>query len=239
MNKFAIYPFASDTIIFFLVNIQYNNASMGLFLSKTLNNNNAILGIWEITETLEYLIEHVPLSKEDQIRLESFSKIKRKLEWLCTRRLLLEMCGPKVTIVRNEFNKPLLLGSSDKISISHSGNYIAIILDKAAETGIDIQIIRDNILTIKNKFMSSVELNNVSEGNEIEHLHVYWGIKESLYKVYGRELLSFKDEILVEDFDLEESGMVNAQINKDDFQEKYTLRYEKLDNYMLVYLLNN
>ena len=34
----------------------------------------------------------------------------------------------------------------------------------------------------------------------MEHLSVYWGAKEALYKAYGRKKLEFKQHILVEPF---------------------------------------
>ena len=211
---------------------------MGLFQKKTINYN-AKLGIWKIEETIELLIENVQLSTDDQLQLKQLTHIKRKLEWLCTRKLVAELTESNVSISRNRFNKPSLIGSSSKISISHSGDYIAIILDEQEETGIDIQEIRTSIATIKFKFLDDKELNAVDLSNEIEHLHVYWGVKESLYKVYGREMLSFKNDISVEKFDFQESGEVIAKIVKADFQKEYKLHYEKLENYMLVYVMNN
>jgi 4'-phosphopantetheinyl transferase len=47
---------------------------------------------------------------------------------------------------------------SKHISISHSHDKLAIIVNEKEATGIDIELIRDKVLKIKHKFLSQIRI---------------------------------------------------------------------------------
>ncbi|MBI4946562.1 MAG: 4'-phosphopantetheinyl transferase superfamily protein [Bacteroidetes bacterium] len=210
--------------------------------------NNGKIGIWHITESLDELLKMKQLSEVDLFVLNSFSYEHRKKEWLTARILAEQLSNEKdIRIIYDEHNKPFLKNSKKHISISHSHNLLAIILDEH-ETGIDIELIKTKVLRIKEKFMSAAELKSLQKENMVEQLTVYWCAKESLYKLYGKKELAFKENLAVEPFRYSaDKGIIRGWINKSSTKRSFTLQYEKLnpiaigsgdDSYMLAYVIN-
>ncbi len=161
---------------------------------------------------------------------------KRDIERNGTYFLLNIVFNEPVDVEYTSLGKPFIKGRKSHISISHSHDKLAIIVDSKAETGIDIELIRDKVLKIKNKFLSKSEL--ISANDNIEKLIIYWSCKETLYKIYGLKEVEFIANLRVEDFILENHGTLKGEIKMGNFHKKYLLHYEKLEDYILVYVLN-
>ena len=186
---------------------------MAVFINKEAGSSGK-LAIWHITESLDELINSKYFSTEDLAFLGSLTHDRRKKEWLVARILTEELMGKKkVKIIYNEFNKPFLLNSNTHISISHSHNLLSVIINNEMETGIDIELIKPKILNISTKFMSKSEFNSLQKENLAEQLTVYWCAKESLYKLYGKKELTFKNNLFVEPFNYTGKGIINGWIN--------------------------
>lgn len=132
--------------------------------------------------------------------------------------------------------KPYLTNHSSHISISHSHDKLAIIANRQETTGIDIELIRDKVLKIKHKFLSDAEL--LEADNNIEKLITYWASKEALYKYYSLKEVDFIGKLIVYPFTFSGQGSLTGEINTDGFRKKLQLHYEKIEEYMLVYILN-
>src|SRR4051812_709367 len=95
------------------------------------------LAIWKITETLEELEDILDLIPQHEEKLPNFKYTKRKLEWICSRALVKHLL-PEITqvnIIYDLNGKPHLDTthlpqeySSYSISISHSQEYVAVIV---------------------------------------------------------------------------------------------------------------
>jgi 4'-phosphopantetheinyl transferase len=161
---------------------------------------------------------------------------KREIERAGTAFLLNKLFNSDVELDYTSLGKPFIKGRKAHISISHSHDRLAIVVNTAAETGVDIELIRDKVLKIKNKFLSEKELLDVNDN--VDKMIIYWACKEALYKIYGLKEVEFIANLLIEDFKLENSGEIKGKIKMGNFNKKYLLHYEKLDDYMLVYVLN-
>ena len=161
---------------------------------------------------------------------------KRDIEKNGTQFLLNMLFNEVVELEYNSLGKPLIKGKSEHISISHSHDKLAIIVNAVTETGVDIEQIRDKVLKIKNKFLSADELKAANDS--VEKLIIYWACKEALYKIYGLKEVEFIAHLHIENFDLKESGTIKGRIKMENFDKKYLLHYEKVEDYMLVYILN-
>jgi len=161
---------------------------------------------------------------------------KRDVEKSGTRYLLSQLLGKEVEPDYTPEGKPFLNSEKCHISISHSHDRLAILVNTREHTGVDIELIREKVLKVKHKFLNKSEIKAV--GDNIEKLIVYWGAKESLYKVYGLKEVDFARHLAVEDFDLDVEGELQGEIRLENLHKKYRLRYEKLEDYMLVYVLN-
>lgn len=209
---------------------------MTLFSINNINSNLSV-GIWEITETKEELIQKINFSTTELKELNEIKIENQKLQWLSVRMLLKEMLGIQSRIIYTKKGKPFLKNSSSKISISHSDKFVALMINKKEETGIDIEKINNKVDQIKNKFLSPNELSEINHIENLEKLHVYWGAKESLYKLYGEKELIFKADLIIAPFQYSGNGTITGRIEKNHFQRCYLLKYEKIQDYLLVYVL--
>ena len=161
---------------------------------------------------------------------------KRELEKNATVFLLEKLFSKTVNLSYNAEGKPELKEEGCHISISHSHDKLVIICNTKCDTGIDVELIRDKVLKIKDKFLSPIELDEAKDN--VEKLIIYWAAKETLYKVYGLKEVEFAKHLLVHPFELNAQGTLTGEINLESFRKKFNLHYEKLEDYILVYVLN-
>lgn len=130
-------------------------------------------------------------------------------------------------------NKPFLKDREEHISISHSHSKLVVIMNDKYNTGVDIELIRDKILNIKHKFLNDTELFYAK--NDIETLTFMWATKEVLYKIHGLKGLDFKTNLAIE---IKNNDTFLGHIITSAIKKTYLLQKEKLQNYCLVYALN-
>jgi len=211
---------------------------MPIFLHKSLPKKGE-LGLWKIEETESYFLDRLQLSSEE---LEYIHQIKGrgKIEWLASRWLLHSMSGRKTRgiCLKDEYGKPYLKDATFQISISHSWGGIAAVMAAPYEIGVDIQKFVTKIHRIAHKFMRPVEAESLEEATRLEHLHIYWGAKEALYKAYGRKKLDFKEHIHIDPFAFDlTKGICTGYAQKGDYLKYFDIFYEKIEDYYLVYAL--
>lgn len=173
--------------------------------------------------------------------LDAFAKTnnltaKREIETKGKDFLIKTLIDDDSIIIYDEKGKPHLTNDSRHISISHSHDKLAIIINENEVTGIDIELIRDKVLKIKHKFLTNAELEDT--GDNVEKLLVYWAAKETLYKIYGLKEVDFIANLFVNPFTKHNLGTIIGTIHLPDFKETFELNYQLLDNYVLVYSLN-
>lgn len=190
------------------------------------------LSLWVIEEDIEELL-HIAKNKNINIKdipeVKNQSKIK---QWLATR-LLLNNYFTDVTIVYNEKGKPFL-SNGWNISISHSGDYVVILLNEKNNCGIDIEKISNKTEKIKHKFLNESDLKKIITEQD---LTIYWSAKETLYKFYGKKEVLFIENLFIEDFSSSKNTFTGI-INMPDLKTKLNLVWEKIEDYILVYTTN-
>ena len=203
-----------------------------------IETEHARLGIWHINEKEEYFIRKMPLNDSDLAELETL-KGRRRVEWLSGRYLVHVMTGWAHEYKKDGFGKPFLKDSAYHISISHSKNFAAAIIAPQL-VGIDIQYINPKLEAVASRVMNENKFKNLSEKKRLEHLHVYWGAKEALFKAYGKKELDFKKNIIVEPFHYQDTdGYSHGTVVKDDYSQRFDIFYKKIENYILVYAIEN
>lgn len=194
--------------------------------------------MWQINETeLDSIESTLPESQ----RL-GFNKVKSlliKRQKISVQILLNKLLERQVEIEYNADGKPNLKGIDIEVSMTHSQERVAVMLSPKI-AGLDLQFIHPKIERIIPRFLSDVELNSLSAEHRLEHSHVFWGAKEALYKVYSKRRLIFSEQILIEPFEYSaEGGVIKGKVIAEGQEWSYNLKYEKIDEYMLVYLLND
>jgi 4'-phosphopantetheinyl transferase len=212
---------------------------MPLILNREVDSQTR-LGVWKIEEEKEVLKEQAELDSFEEEQYASFKSEVRKKQWLSYRVLLKKMLSPDpVCLEYDEFGKPHLSNTLSFLSISHSGDYSAVITSNTRPVGIDIERLKDRIYRIKDKFLTIEEDQNIGETNKLEKLYIIWGAKESLYKIYGRPEVEFQRDIFIEPFDYlcTGKGQCIAEMKTPGGLGKYDIFYERISDYMLVYAL--
>lgn len=158
---------------------------------------------------------------------------KRELEKKGTAFLLEKLFNKEVLLSYNTHGKPEVENENCHISISHSHDKLVIMCNQQSPTGIDIELIRDKVLKIKDKFLSKAELKDAGENTN--KLIIYWAAKEALFKYYSLKEVEFIKHLFIQPFELKTEGILVGEIRLESFNKKLDLHYEKLEDYMLVY----
>jgi len=129
------------------------------------------------------------------------------------------------------------LKDGKKISITHSNHFTGIIVSSSNAVGIDIERNREKILRIAHKFTPIKEYKTIANTDAlIRKLTIVWGCKESLYKIYEQEGLSFLNHIIINDFDLSD-GKTTGEIIFSRERTKYDISFLEFEDFTGVYAL--
>ncbi len=200
----------------------------------------SVIGIWKITESLGYFEERVHLFPREEILVAALSP-RKKMEWLASRWTLHLLSGKKDRgpCLYDKHGKPYMHGSALEISMSHSHEYVSVMIGPKP-IGIDIQKIVSKIYRIKKKFLSEEEQIIAGGDHEIESLHVMWGAKECLFKAYGKGQLPFATHIRLSPFFYnEKGGQLQGKVEKDTYFRRFEIAYQTIEDFMLVYAVED
>ncbi|WP_316798882.1 4'-phosphopantetheinyl transferase family protein [Pedobacter frigidisoli] len=213
---------------------------MPIVYNKNIDQH-SVLAIWKIEETEEELLAGLQLKQHELDIISSLNSGKRLLHWLSTRLLLRKMLNTD-EYIDCQFDgdgKPYLVNFDYHISLSHSYDYAAVMISKAHAVGVDIELIKHKIKTIKHKFLSDVELAQKQLGDNTEGLYVAWCAKEAIYKWHGKKGLEFKAHIHIKPFKLKNEGSLSAIVELPAGTRELDVNYFKTeDGYMLGYVAN-
>ncbi len=201
------------------------------------NNEEMRLAFWLISEPESFFLERTGFVDPENLKLYKHPQVR--LQWLASRLLLFQLLGEDLykTLKKDDKGKPFSVGNSIEISISHSGNLVAVAVS-LKNIGIDIQEFTPKLVKIAAKFVKAPLLSLI-EKNEFfsEAVHVHWGVKEALFKAYGSGNLDYKENLFLEwnsHYNIEGEAFI-AYVNK-SVAETYAYRatYEKVfENFLL------
>ncbi|WP_159474049.1 4'-phosphopantetheinyl transferase superfamily protein [Dyadobacter sp. 3J3] len=204
---------------------------MGLVYKKILEGD-SLLGLWEISESLEEMFEAIKLSDSDQKKLERKVNSKRKKESVAVRLLLEKMLEETHEISYDENGKPFLISTNYKISISHSEKYAAMYLVKDKSAGVDIQKIKPDIGKGIDFFLNDEEQLWVDKADFIL-INILWSAKESVYKYAGIKELDPRNNMSVNPFLAKPQGEISVHFGKEKL-ETILIHYEVFEDYVLT-----
>ena len=194
--------------------------------------------LWKIEEEADELYSKLQLDEQEKAYVEQLSHGKRHLHWLGTRVLLRKMLRTDeyIDCKVDKHGKPYLVNLPYHISMSHSFDYAAVMISKKRPVGIDIEQIKEKVERIAAKFMRPEELAFIGPENKIEQLYVCWCVKEAVYKCFGEKEVSFADNILLEPFEFNNEGVVDASLVKEETDIQYKADYLQYEDYMIGYV---
>jgi len=208
---------------------------MPLYKTITVNNSTKVY-IWKIVESFETLSEKIELTETCQKRVNNMKSNLHKRGFMSVRHLLAEAGYVDADLFYDDLGKPHLK-DGNYISITHSFNFSAIIVSNDTHVGIDIEKQRDKIVRIAHKFTPLREYKSLANHEAlVRKLTIVWGAKESLYKIYEYEGLSFLNNIYMHDFSLDDSK-ISGEVRVGGKATSYTITFLEFEGFTCVYAL--
>jgi phosphopantetheinyl transferase len=124
---------------------------MPIFFQQDIDGDTK-LAIWKIEEEEKFFLRKVPLQRE-------ITHPHKRLQHLAGRYLLKLLFPdfPTELIRIADTRKPFLEDEAYHFSISHCGDYAAVIVSRKERVGLDIEIVSDKPARIQHKFLSEAE----------------------------------------------------------------------------------
>jgi phosphopantetheinyl transferase len=187
-----------------------------------------------MTEASEELLTFFTPDELSDPAFQKFSYEKRKREWLATRALIKQMIGSPFQISYNESGKPLLSHPLyNHISISHSRDFVAVLVHQHQAVGIDIEWVNRNYAPITKKYLSEIELTQVNERPLYQCL--YWCAKEAIFKIVEESGVDFRKQIEVEAFHPEQDNLLARFISQNQ-ERTYQLQHTSFNEHCMVWV---
>ena len=105
------------------------------------------------------------------------------------------------------------------------------------ECGIDLEIVKDKVVRIKEKFLNPDELQFIDPAEEINQLYACWCAKEAVYKLQGNKGVSFLNDMRIHPFTYSPQGTMSVDLFKNGQKFTFEVFYEKFQEYMLGYVV--
>ena len=205
-------------------------------LYKTINYSPSTqILIWEITESFEELLGKVILKEKTQARLNKMKSEMHQRAFLSVRMLLKEAGYTDYELHYDEFGKPYFRDGKH-VSITHS-HHLSAIITSDETVGIDIEMQREKIIRIADKFVNPTELNRLKSfdlQDYIKKLTIKWGAKEAIFKIRNEKGISFKDHIQVNPFEIEDQK-TTAILELENIKQQFSIHFEEFEGFTLVY----
>jgi 4'-phosphopantetheinyl transferase len=192
-------------------------------------------GVWHITEEEAYFQKGVEITPEEAKDVSTLKEL-RHTEWWAVRWLLHRLTGveKRIPLAKTAFSKPFFLDHPDLFcSLSHSQGIIGALVSDV-NCGCDLQVFVEKMRRIAPRFLHEKEkkwIETFDLAVQMDLMHLFWTMKEALYKTYGLKELDFKKHIHIPPFEWD--GLGNTApgfIEKDGFSGAYHLFFGK--NYL-------
>lgn len=200
---------------------------------------NLKLALWQITETKEELLSSLSSGYQEAAYAKRIEQANA-LHYLASRRAIKELFPhDPVNLLKNERNQPSLLINNKPvhISITHAADMAGAIVSEEYFPGIDLEKIDQRIARVKRKFMNPTEFDFAGGDYQIELQTLIWSAKETLYKVYAKKEIDFKEHLHIIPFQMSSGnmGQFTGYIKKNEFQKKFKIHYQIIANIVLTY----
>lgn len=192
-------------------------------------NGSTRIAVWHIEEPEEFFTAKVPLGRE-------ITHWHKRLQHLAGRLLLQEMYPgfPYHLIEIADTRKPFLPGEEFHFSISHCGDYAAVIISTEKRVGVDIELNTSRVIRIKQKFLSDEEL-SLHANHDERTLTLLWSAKEAMFKWYGNGKVDFSEDMKLHHVTGDEEGKIDATFLK-EMNQQLELQYKRLGDLCLAWV---
>ncbi len=172
------------------------------------------------------------VSAAEWAEAEGFGSLQRQREWLSWRALVHRVLGADAEVRYNAVGAPYVVGSSCRISVSHSKGCVAVLFSDR-QCAVDVERLDRNFQRIKAKYLTAEEQRL---GDDVRFLAAAWSAKEALYKYAGEPGLDLLEDLHVLAY--EPGVAITGQIKDGEPLRLSIALYDTLDDgpYQAVYL---
>jgi phosphopantetheinyl transferase len=189
--------------------------------------NAAVVSILSLRENHPF--KETFLFDDEKEKLSNLKNEKRRLEF-CAIRFIRNQKNIPFSIAYSPIGAPYLVGSPMHVGISHSNDLVGLAL-APFKIGLDIELISDRILGIKNRFTTSQEVALFSYTEAI-NLTIIWTIKEVLYKLAGRLEINLISELMINSV---EGDTANCLFLSAEGWRSVAVKFQKKNNYIISF----
>jgi len=204
-------------------------------LKLKLNKAEAVLLVWDMTETVDELKLLLQNFNEYADEFKQIPTEKRQKEFLCARLLVNKLHDQPVLVSYDKAGKPVLAGSYSHISFTHSASWVGVIYHPNARVGIDMECPTDKILKVASRFCSEEEKTYFRVPDNRDELLMVWCAKETVFKIIGSSVTDFAKTMQVLPFQAEDSGVLKLKLLNEN--KILDINYFQTLNYTLTYCI--
>ena len=203
-------------------------------------NETTKLAVWQISEPASFF-------SGEGIIYREIAHPQKRLQHLAGRYLLREVFPdfPYEHLDITASNKPFLKNGQYQFSISHGRDFVAVIVSKDHQVGIDIELVHPKINSISHKFLNESEEQLLAKlpiqagsGNFTKEmvLTLVWSVKEAMFKWYGKGAVDFKKHLNIFAFDFDgKKGIASSRCHLEDDRD-LNVYLSMMDEYSLAWL---
>ena len=169
------------------------------------------------------------LNSSDNSIHKEIKNTSRQEEFYSVRWLLNEIY-PNATISYSKTGKPIL-SNGKEMSISHSGDIVALAITSNQLCGIDVQELTEKTIKLRQKFLSEEEMTLINKTSLLENC-LAWSSKETLFKMVDEENMPFKSCFKIKGIN---KLTINTSVSHQNFEGEFNLNYKVFDTFVMVY----
>lgn len=177
------------------------------------------------------------LSFREKLAMANISHEEKKQEWITARLAIYEALGAlEVTypgFFKDAHGKSQSMNDKGYVSLSHTEGFAAAIYHELFPVGIDLELIRDKILRIGQRFLAREELDFLNL--EPKHYTMAWSAKESIFKCQGKRGVSFRENIFLEPFSIQDKVIFGKIRGANYSDHRYEIHVEQIQQTILTY----
>lgn len=208
-------------------------------LIKTYERDQSKIAIWKTEEDADFFRNSLSTDVLKYMRLENFTNESKQLEQLSSRHLLQTIIGETQMkrFRKSESGMPFIEEGQVYISLSHTKEHSAVIVSNKGLCGIDVETVHPRVLKIADKFVGKNERQLITDDRETEMLMLLWSAKETVYKLYARKEIDFKEHIFLSDlqFTSDYAGQLKALLKNNFVSLGMNVEFEFFDGQILTY----
>lgn len=179
------------------------------------------------------------LSFREKLAYANISHPEKRKEWASSRKAIFDALQslhiPYPGFFKDEHGKSQSMNGGGFVSLTHTLGYAAAIYHHSSPVGIDMDLIREKILRIGARFLDRTELDFLE--NDPTHYTMAWSAKESIFKCQGKKGVSFRENILLEPFNMK-ATTIKGKIKGTDFADHhYEVKVRLIEQTVLTYTI--